>query len=117
MDPDRMQEGLFTTYNNTGGDKILSRFEDYPKTPFSFGYARTELARSSLVKRNMNRKELSMHRLTQDAVRTRVDEERLQMVFQCLIDLIYICWPFATFDYSTKRHALCELLFPHIRSL
>lgn len=88
MDPDRMQEALFTTYNNTDGDKILFRLENYPKTPLAFVNARIELARSSLVKGNMIRKDLSMHRLIQDAVRTRINQERLQTVFQSSIDLI-----------------------------
>lgn len=122
MDPDRMPEGLFTTYNNAAADKTLSQFEDYPKTPLAFVNARTELARSSLIKRSVDFNELSMHRISmhrliQDAVRTRMDQDRLQKVFQSSVDLISASWPFGTFDHSTKRHPLCELVFPHIRSL
>lgn len=117
MDPDRIQEGLFTVHSNTNAAKTLSRFEDYPKTPLAYVNARTELARSSLVKRHTNSKELSLHRLIQDTVRTSMDEERLQKVFQSSVDLIYVSWPFGTFDHSTQRHTVCEVIFPHIRSL
>lgn len=117
MDPDRMQEGLFTTYNNAAANKTLSQFEGYPKTPLAFVNGRTELARSSLIKRNVDLKELSMHRLIQDAVRTRMHQDRLHKVFQSSVDLISASWSFGTFDHSTKRHPLCELVFPHIRSL
>lgn len=117
MDPDRTQEALFTIYNNADAAKILSRFENYPKTSMAYVNARTELARSSLVKRDVDRKELSMHRLIQDTVRIRMDQERLQKVFQSLVDLLYGSWPFSSFDHSTQRHPVCEAIFPHIRSL
>ena len=117
MDPDRTQEALFTIYNNANAAKILSRFEDYPKTSLAYVNARTELARSSLVKRNVDRKELSMHRLIQDTVRIRMDQEHLQKVFQSSIDLVYNSWPFSAFDHSIQRHPVCEVIFPHIRSL
>lgn len=114
MDPDRIQEGLFPTYNNLNADKTLSRFEDYPKTPLAFVNVCTELARSWLVKRNTDCKELSMHRLIQDAVRSKMDQERLQKVFQNSVDLIYVSWPFGAFDHSIERHNLCEALFPNM---
>ena len=117
MDPDRIQEGLFTVYSNANAAKVLSRFDNYPKTPLAYVNARTELARSSLVKRYTNSKELSIHRLIQDTVRTSMDEERLQTVFQSSVDLICGSWPFGTFDHSTQRHPVCEVIFPHIRSL
>lgn len=117
MDPDRIQEGLFTTYNNGAAYKTFSKYEAYPTTPLAFVNARTELARSSLVKRNLGRKEISTHRLIQDATRTRMDQQRLQKVFQSSVDLISASWPFAAFDHSTERHPVCEVIFPHIKSL
>lgn len=118
LDPDHIPERLFTqVIRQTHNDGAQLRIPNFPRDTMAFVDARTELARSSLVKRNIRDKELSVHRLIQDATLVRMHPERMAAVFQSTVVLLTRLWPFSTFDHSTEFHPLRQVLFPHVKYL
>ncbi|KAF2120273.1 hypothetical protein BDV96DRAFT_642115 [Lophiotrema nucula] len=113
MDPDRIQESILDV-GHSPEDLAGLELQDYPNNALSFIDARTELAKSSLVRRNIKLKEVSIHRLVQDAARTRMTSERRTIVVRGVVELLFRAWPFGIFDYNTVRWQTCELIFPHI---
>ena len=86
-----------------------------------------ELVHSSLVRRNVEQKELTIHRLVQEAVRTKMQSSpsTLLMTFNATVKLISSVWPFATTPHGggypaynrIDRWDQCEKIIPHIRRL
>lgn len=118
LDPDHIPERLFTQVSRPKPDDTSQIYvPHFPKDTMSFIDARTELARSSLVKRNIRDKQLSLHRLLQDAITVKMSPNRMTLVFQSTVLLLTRLWPFSTFDHSTEFHPLRQVLFPHVRYL
>ena len=69
--------------------------EYFPHDKKLYREAPTEHLQSFLVKRNAQSKELSMHRLVQDAVRAKLDPERVKAYFTFVIHLLWTAWPSA----------------------
>lgn len=113
LDPDCIQEKIFTTAPKNIG---LSGF---PHTALSYQKARTELVQSSLVLRDTNTHTLSVHRLIQDATRSKIADEDLRAVFATAVRLVASVWPFEEFGWrhGTSRFYVCEALFPHVLQL
>lgn len=111
LDPDRIQEDLLTTHL----DAVA--VDGFPKTIVAYHKARTELLQSSLITRNAEK--LQVHRLIQDAARTKIGKERIKVVFSATVALVSSIWPFQEFGW---RHGVgkwrkCEQLLQHILSL
>ena len=114
LDPDRISEKLLSATDSC--KKAIFTNEDYPVSTQSFIGARTELTKSSLLKRNIDLKELQVHRIIQDIVRTRMSPEIFQLTFDNAIGLLHCSWPFSEFEHSTQRWLLCEPLVAHINN-
>ena len=113
LDPDSILETLFTEKIKAVKSEPL-KVDNFPQSQMAYVDARTELSRSSLLKRNIELRALSIHRLIQDAIRARMDNGRLHTVFASAAQLVYAAWPFSIFDHGTGRWATCERLFPHV---
>ncbi|RHZ68077.1 hypothetical protein CDV55_107889 [Aspergillus turcosus] len=110
MNPDRIQEYIFLSAGGTK-DKNSPCW-----SASAFESARYELLASSIIKRNIHKKELWIHRVIQAEVRTRIEQEELRYeTFQRAIALMSVAWPPG--DHSSqqiKRWAICEELLPHL---
>lgn len=114
LDPDSIQERIFA--NDGFATDLLA---DLPKTKFAFGQARAELMKSSLITRNEERKEFTIHRVLQDSVRSKMTMQKMLDVFSVAISLILTCWGSTPLD---KRHVLSlgksrDGLFAHALAL
>lgn len=127
LDPDCIQEHILAEAPTE------MSVEPFPHNKKRYREARTGLLQSSLVKRNAQSKELSMHRLVQDAVRAKLDREQVQAYFTFAVHLLWTAWPSAMPKpsrqmFSTQQKAsdkrllisgwpLCAALYPHVLRL
>ena len=111
LDPDRIQETILTTH-----PEVVS-LANFPKTSISYQRARTELQQSSLIGRNAEK--IQVHRLIQDAARTKIGLPNMKVTFSATVALITSVWPFEAFDWrhAAARWRVCEQLFPHVLAL
>jgi NB-ARC domain len=93
--------------------------ESYPRTEAAYQEARTELLRSSLIARNRAANRIAIHRLVQDGARTKMTDERFELVFSLASRLLFLAWPFEKFGFGHRvsRWAKCADLFPHVIQL
>ena len=127
LDPDCIQEDIFAEASTK------MSVEYFPSNKKPYREARTELLQSSLIKRNTQNRELSMHRLVQDAVRAKLDGENVKAYFRFAVHLLWTKWPSAMpkpslqmFSMQQKasnkrlvvsRWPLCAALYPHVLRL
>lgn len=110
MNPGRIQEHIFSnarrgTFNDVYG------FSD----AFDFEKARFALLRCSLIKRNIQKKELWIHRVIQAEVRARMSEDERYEVFGAAVSLLATAWPPGDLcSQVSKRWEICENLLPHL---
>ncbi|KAL8833097.1 MAG: hypothetical protein Q9170_004506 [Blastenia crenularia] len=111
LDPDRIQECILTTHSD------VVAVDGFPKSTIAYHRARTELQQSSLITRSSE--ELQVHRLIQDAARSKIGKERTIMVFSSTVALVSSIWPFQDFDWrhGVSRWRKCGQLLPHVLSL
>lgn len=116
LDPDGINESLLT---ETTKDLDTSKFqlENFPETKSSYYEARTELWKCSLIVRNKQLQLLSLHRLTQDVVRARMSDKRLQETFRFALQLLSQAWPEDWMAHKTAEWTLIERLTPHVTKL
>lgn len=113
LNPDRVQETIFLSPMAIGGDGVGSLW-----TASTFENARYELLASSIVKRNIYKKELWIHRVIQAEVRTRIDEGRRYQIFKEATALLHAIWPPGNLlMQARKRWVVCEDLMPHLEQL
>ena len=113
MNPDHVQEDIFVNPKaaKDGGDGAFW-------TASTFESARFELLASSIVKRNIQKKELWIHRVIQAEVRTRIDEGRRYQTFKDAVSLLNAIWPPGDLlMQAKKRWVVCEDLMPHLEQL
>ncbi|KAL8724231.1 MAG: hypothetical protein Q9166_008062 [cf. Caloplaca sp. 2 TL-2023] len=127
LDPDRIQEDLFADF--VPNDIV----PDFPATGSLYREARTDLLQSSLVKRNKESLELTMHRLVQDAARAKLSTENFNALFGLMVHLVWSNWPsampkasFQSAELQPKitnqrlvvgRWPRCAALYPHVLRL
>lgn len=105
LNPDRVQENIFVQSMMDGG----------PWTDSTFDKARYELLTSSIVKRNIDKKELWIHRLMQAEVRTRMSDIERYQTFNEAISMLSRVWPPGSHSsQKVQRWRLCEDLLPHL---
>jgi NB-ARC domain len=112
LNPDRIQEVIFTMQPA----EISSR-HPFLKSPSSFLNARTDLLSSSIIKRNVEYKELWIHRVIQYEVRAKMTEHERYSTFRDVIAMLSVVWKYG--DLDTRRHNIsrwksCEELLPHL---
>lgn len=83
LDPDCVQERLFIEF-----DARLDLSEHFPRSTLRYYAARAELLRCSLIQRNEENKDFSLHRLVQDAVRARMTPTRLGTLLRKITGLL-----------------------------
>ena len=109
MNADRVREDIFVN-PQAANDEDNSFW-----TASIFENARYELLSSSIIKRNIGKKELWIHRVIQAEVRTRIDEKRRHHMFQEAVSLLARLWPPGDLcSQASRRWALCEDLLPHL---
>lgn len=127
LDPNKIQERLFDKiYHDIG---VLS----VPKGPASFNEARDELMRSSLVKRDQEGIDLTIHGVVQDVAIAKLESNKFDSLFCFTVFLIWYRWPSATPGSSLRKPDLhpktcnqrdivsrwpwCASLYPHVLRL
>lgn len=112
LNPDRIQEEIFIQ------PRQATRPSDSSWTASTFDTARYELLASSIVKRNIQKKELWIHRVIQAEVRTRIDEVHRYANFKTVVRLLAGIWPPGDLcSQASRRWSLCENLLPHLERL
>ncbi|KAL2359406.1 hypothetical protein RJZ56_007744 [Blastomyces dermatitidis] len=112
MNPDRIREDIYIdpqrSRDQGSGLWVASTFES----------ARYELLSSSIIKRNVSRKELWIHPVIQAEVRTGMDAQQCYQTFKEDLYLLSEIWPPGDLcRQARERWALCEDLFPHLERL
>ena len=127
LDPDSIQEQLLSDALPELYGKIVS------PTSTMYREARTELIQASLVKRNKNTSEISVHRMVQDVLRAKLADDDLVTLFGLAVRLVWIHWPSAMPNPSRQTTSLrpktsnqrllvgrwpaCAALYPHVLKL
>lgn len=114
MDPDSISESIFVAYN--GSHDLVDNF---PKTPSLFENARTELLKSSLVRRDKTEMALSIHRIIQDSARARMQEDCAKACLEMILELLAAAWPseIITFGHEIALWKASFKVLPHIERL
>ena len=102
----------------------------YPRKPWSYREARTELIQVSLAKRQKDKNELTIHRLVQDSFRAKLSTKDKIEKFEFAIGIICAHWPETMMPPTRKdapvvtsnlwminRWPTCEILYPHVLKL
>ncbi|KAF2108477.1 hypothetical protein BDV96DRAFT_652728 [Lophiotrema nucula] len=112
MDPDNVQEEMLKKY-------ATGALGDYPSSSITYLKARKELLQTSLVSKDASQKNLIVHRLVQDAARSKMQPSHYQSVFSMALELVSLSWPFEKFGWrhNVARWRKCEELFPHVLRL
>lgn len=121
LDPDTIQEYFLKVGSQEDALKvrIQTSLEDYPTASFAYLRARKELLQTSLVSKDSTEKNISVHRMVQDATRSKMSEKRYQDTFSAALQLVSHAWPFEAFGWrhGIARWRKCEELFPHVLRL
>ncbi|KAF2205660.1 hypothetical protein GQ43DRAFT_269423 [Delitschia confertaspora ATCC 74209] len=112
LDPDIMQEYVLKAQSS-------STLKHYPITASEFIRARTELLQTSLVSKDNTAQKLIVHRLVQDAARSKMEPAYYLSAFSAALELVCVSWPFEAFGWrhGVARWRRCEELFPHVLRL
>lgn len=112
LNPDCIAERIFVENTSTF-------FPNLPQKISAWNAARGELIQASLVKRNDKKSELCIHRVLQDSVRAKMNEEKIRSSFACIVSLVSAAWPRVSLDkrHTTIRWQQCKELFPHVLAL
>ncbi|KAL8741432.1 MAG: hypothetical protein Q9190_005965 [Brigantiaea leucoxantha] len=112
MNADRIREDIFFNH------ELANDQDSTSWTASTFENARYELLASSIIKRNIDKKELWIHRVIQTEVRTSIDTDHLYQNFRDVVTLLAQLWPPGDLCSQVgKRWALCEDLMPHLERL
>jgi hypothetical protein len=95
------------------------QFPGYPSTHEAFDAARNHLLSCSLITRDDSTSNLRIHRLVQDAVRAKLDQNSLNDIFDFTMNLLSASWPYEEFSFGNEnyRWARCDELMPHVKKL
>ena len=127
FDPDAFQEDILTG----APSEVLAK--GFPVKIGAYREARTELLQLSLVRRNPQKKELSVHRLVQDAVLAKAGKKSARASLGLTVHLLWAQWPSAMPKASLQvagmqknennkrlvvgRWPICAALYPHVLRL
>ena len=117
LDGERIQEGIFTTSPERG------HLSDLPISISSYSKELTQLLKTSLVFRNQDEEELTIHSIVQDVVRGKLMAKPDSFItsFIGAVNLLTTVWPYVStpqFGYPAydrvDRWEQCERILPHI---
>ena len=113
LDPDELAESIFT--------RAIShvKHEVFFASQAAYVNARTDLIKSSLLKRNRDLGQISLHRLVQDAAKLCFTPQRLKDVFELATTILAWTWPYPEdrYNHNPELFADFEKILPHITSL
>lgn len=111
-DPDSIQESILKQYS-------AAVLEHYPTKHGDYHKARTELLQTSLIRKDATEKNLNVHRIVQDATRSKMHGAHYNSVFSAALHLLVAVWPFEDFGWrhGVARWRKCDELFPHVLRL
>ncbi|KAH8896659.1 hypothetical protein GQ53DRAFT_803534 [Thozetella sp. PMI_491] len=115
FNPDNIPETIFKDH----GMKLVPR---YSLSHAAYFEARSELMRMSLIKRDVAANNIVIHRIVQDLVRSKMNEEEFFWAFSSALKLLRSAWPYESESHassnptSSSRPAYQPLL-PHVVSL
>lgn len=115
LDPDGIPESIVSNLGQIKTDIQGSLEADY-----DYHDARAQLLSMSLVTRDINNKRLVIHRLVQEAARTRMSDEEYSAVLISDLQLMHAVWPQKddpAFRNETDSWKQCETLFTHLIKL
>ena len=117
LDPDSIHESLFTSLIGTAeAGKI--KLAGFPTKSIEYVVARTQLTKSSLVRRTVGSKGITVHRIVQDSAMGRMEPKVLLSAFGTSLRLLSIAWPSTNVqDWSHERGKISAPLVPHIHHL
>ena len=124
LDPDIVSEDLLMElYIETPIEGSTSKKKSYQN-------ARTDLLQSSLVQRNKQEQQVSVHRIVQDVVLATMDETKKASTFDHVMKVVWASWPSAMPKPSREpllpkpkssggrlhvgRWPVCAALYPHV---
>lgn len=114
FDPDCIQERIFEEF-----DLAVKYIPEYPESWMAYSTARAELIKRSLVRRNVEKKELWVHRVLQDSVKAQMSDARLLDIFTLALVLLTKAWGSTSLvnrhDWALSKTR--EGLFPHAMNL
>ncbi|TQV92527.1 tetratricopeptide repeat domain-containing protein [Cordyceps javanica] len=124
LDPDSVGEDLLMEMSA----KLLCETPPFKRR--NYIDARTDLMQSSLVRRDKQKQQISVHRIVQDAVFATLDIPNKRFMFDQIIRMLWANWPSAMPQPSkepelpqpkssggrlhVKRWPVCASLYPHI---
>ncbi|KAJ5129351.1 uncharacterized protein N7515_005390 [Penicillium bovifimosum] len=124
LDPDVIGDDLLME----AAVKLLS--DGTPFKKLHYIEARTDLLQSSLVQRDKQKQQLSVHRIVQDVILATMDVERKRFLFDQVVRILWADWPSAMPKPSRKpelpepkstggrlyvgRWPACAAIYPHV---
>ena len=124
LDPDFIGEDLLIEASVT----LLSDGAQFRKSAYI--EARTDLLQSSLVQRDKQRQQLSVHRIVQEVIMTTMDEFKKRSMFDLIVRTLWADWPSAMPKPSKEpelpqpkssggrlhvgRWPVCAAIYPHV---
>ncbi|KAL7794447.1 tetratricopeptide repeat domain-containing protein [Trichoderma ceciliae] len=124
LDPDNIGEDLLMTAST----ELLSEGAQFKKS--NYIEARSDLLQSSLIYRDKEKQQISVHRLVQDAILTTMDMAEKQLMFDQVVRILWAGWPSAMPKPSREpelpqpkstggrlhvaRWPICASIYPHV---
>jgi hypothetical protein len=124
LDPDFIGENLLIQASVV----LLSNGAQFKKSIYI--EARTDLLQSSLVQRDKQKQQLSVHRIVQEVIITTMDEAKKRFVFELIVRTLWADWPSAMPKPSKEpelpqpkstggrlhvgRWPVCAAIYPHV---
>ncbi|KAK8018781.1 tetratricopeptide repeat domain containing protein [Apiospora marii] len=113
LDPDSIQDAILSARASE-----LSTLPYFPRTKgMTFYNVRTELIRSSLIRRNDETGDFWVHRVVQHVVRAKMSPEHRLRVFSSVVSRVASEWPSVIGAHDPKQWKSMEALYPHVISL
>jgi len=114
FDSDSVSESIITDYiTSLDLPSAKPATSGFPRAHLEYVEARTELTKSSLVRRHINSQKLTIHRLVQESAMTSIASQRSIEVFDTSLDILSKAWPLK-FERRPDRWQLIEALLPHV---
>lgn len=119
LDPDCIHESLLVYGSGILFQKLGADIQDFPRDSSSYYDACTELWKRSLISRNKKTQQISLHRLTEDVVRARMSNFRLQESTWLAIRLLSDTWTEGAewMTHKTSTWEIIDKLIPHVMKL
>ncbi|KAK2825694.1 hypothetical protein FQN49_007458, partial [Arthroderma sp. PD_2] len=124
LDPDAIGEDLLLE----ASVELLSKSTQFRKS--NYIEARTDLLQSSLIQRDKQKQQISVHRIVQDVILATMDVTKKQLMFDKVVRVLWANWPSAMPKPSKKpelpqpkstdgrlyvgRWPACAAIYPHV---